>query len=109
MQFSSTDSQLAQDLDSRDELRDFRDEFVITDPREIYLDGNSLGRLPKRLLPHMQEVIAGQWGQRLIRSWNEGWFDLPAQLGSKIASLVGAQPDEVIITESTSTNLFKLA
>jgi len=109
MQFSSTDPALAQDLDSRDELRDFRDEFIIADPREIYLDGNSLGRLPKRLLPHMQEVISEQWGQRLIRSWNESWFDLPSRLGSKIASLIGAQPDEVLVTEATSINLFKLA
>jgi kynureninase len=109
MQFFTTESTLADDLDAQDELSDFRDEFVITDPREIYLDGNSLGRLPKRLLPYMQEVIEGQWGQRLIRSWNESWFDLPAKLGGKIASLVGAHPEEVVITEATSINLFKLA
>jgi len=109
MQFSTTEPTLAQDLDSQDELRNFRDEFIIDDPREIYLDGNSLGRLPKRLLPHLQEVISEQWGQRLIRSWNEGWFDLPSRLGSKVAALVGAQPDEVLVTEATSINLFKLA
>jgi len=109
MQFSTTDPTLAQELDSQDELKDFRDEFIIADPREIYLDGNSLGRLPKRLLPYIQEVISEQWGQRLIRSWNEGWFDLPSQLGSKIASLVGAHPDEVLVTEATSINLYKLA
>jgi kynureninase len=109
MLFSTTDYSLACELDARDELSAFRDEFIISDPQEIYLDGNSLGRLPKRLLPHLQEVIEVQWGQRLIRSWNEGWYTLPVALGSKIASLIGAQPDEVVVSEATSTNLFKLA
>lgn len=105
----STAIQLAHDLDAQDELRGFRDEFIIDNSQEIYLDGNSLGRLPRRLLPHMQEAIEQEWGRQLIRSWNEGWFDLPVRLGNQIASLVGAHPNEVLVTEATSTNLFKLA
>ena len=57
----------------------------------------------------MQQTIDKGWGQRLIRSWNEGWFTLPEQIGDKIARLLGAKPDEIIVADSTSVNLFKLA
>ena len=104
----STDPDLATHLDQQDELASFRQRFMISDPDTIYLDGNSLGRLPTETLATMQTVIAEQWGQRLIRSWNENWIDAPSNLGDKIAQLIGAQPGEVLVTDSTSANLFKL-
>ncbi len=109
MQFSSTDIRLAHELDDQDELSPFRQEFVIDDPDLIYLDGNSLGRLPRRTIGHLQDVVQRQWGERLIRAWNDGWIDKPVELGAKIARLVGAQPGEVLVTDATSINLFKLA
>ena len=109
MIFERTDIQFAHEMDAQDELASFREDFVIADPDLIYLDGNSLGRLPKRAVDHMRNVIEAEWGQRLIRSWSEGWLDAPAQLGAKIAHLVGAQEDEILVTEATSINLFKLA
>lgn len=103
------DPQYAQALDARDALARFRQEFVIDDPGLIYLDGNSLGRLPRRSRALIQDYVDRQWGQRLIRGWGEGWLELAQHVGDKIASLVGAQPGEVVVAESTSTNLFKLA
>lgn len=108
MQFN-TDFELAQHLDAQDELASFRDHFVIDDPNMIYLDGNSLGRLPKDTVQHVQALIEQQWGQRLIRGWNEGWFTAAQTLGDKIAQIVGVHPGEVLVSEATSTNLFKLA
>ena len=98
----------AQSLDAGDELASFRDQFV-ADPDLIYLDGNSLGRLPKATVKRMQQIVETEWGERLIRSWNEGWIETPGRIGGKIARLVGAQPDEVIIADSTSVNLYRLA
>jgi kynureninase len=109
MVFNSTKISLAQELDRADELRHFRDEFVIPDPVLVYLDGNSLGRLPKRTGRILAEAVEIGWGERLIRSWNDGWFNAPSRIGSKIAGLIGARPDEVILGDSTSVNLFKLA
>lgn len=74
----------------------------------IYLDGNSLGVLPKAARARSAEVIEQEWGVGLIRSWNTAnWFDLPARLGNKLGSLLGANPDEVVITDTTSLNIFK--
>lgn len=109
MNFETTDIRLAHDLDAQDELAHFRDEFVIADPNLIYLDGNSLGRLPKRTVSFMRNAIEDEWGKRLIRVWNDGWINTPTELGAKIAGLVGAQADEILVTEATSINLFKLA
>jgi len=109
MDFSSTDIDLARKMDSQDELASFRDEFVVNDPDLIYLDGNSLGRLPKRTVDFMRKVIEHEWGESLIRSWNKGWFHTPLKLGAKLARLIGAREDEVLVTEATSTNLYKLA
>jgi kynureninase len=109
VKFENTDLKLAIELDAQDELASFRDEFVIDDPDLIYLDGNSLGRLPKRTVDFMRNAIEQEWGSRLIRIWNEGWIDTPSVLGAKIAELVGAQEDEIIVTDGTSVNLFKLA
>jgi kynureninase len=109
MRYDSTDISVAKELDANDELDHFRDEFVIEDPNLVYLDGNSLGRLPKRTVGTMHEAISDQWGQRLIRVWGDGWIKMPQTLGAKIARLVGAQEDEVLVTDATSINLFKLA
>ena len=103
------DETFAHQLDTQDELAGFRQQFAIDDPDLIYLLGNSLGRLPHAAATQLHHLIHEQWGQRLIRGWNEGWFTQPAELGAKIARLIGAQPDEVIVADSTSVNLFKLA
>src|SRR3990172_1105530 len=71
------DLDYARQLDAQDELAHFREEFAIDDPDLIYLDGNSLGRMPKRALARLREVAEEEWGRRLIRGWNEGWFTLP--------------------------------
>ncbi len=105
----STHFSYAEQLDQRDPLAHFREQFVINDPDLIYLDGNSLGRLPKATISHLQNLIENQWGNDLIEGWNAGWFEKPTQLGSKIARLIGAQPDEVVVCDTTSVNLFKLA
>jgi kynureninase len=99
----------ALDLDRRDELAHFRSRFVSTDPELIYLDGNSLGRLPLATIERLEKLVHQEWGTDLIRSWNQGWFTLPETAGAKIAQLLGAEPDEVIVADSTSINLFKLA
>lgn len=109
MNFNRTDPDFARELDTQDELASFRDEFMIEDAHLIYLDGNSLGRLPKRTIEFMRRAIEVEWGERLIRVWNDGWVHTPTALGAKIAQLVGAQPDEILVTEATSINLFKLA
>jgi len=99
----------AQSLDQQDELASFRSRFVVEDPGLIYLDGNSLGRLPKATVDLMRNVTEHQWGGRLIRSWNEGWIEAPARIGNKIGQLLGAQPGEITIADSTTVNLYKLA
>lgn len=109
MSFPSTSPSTAEQLDKKDPLAAFRERFVIADPDLIYLDGNSLGRLPRPTSKHLQQVINQQWGERLIRSWNEGWYQQPGQLGDKLARLLGARPEEVILCDTTSINLFKLA
>jgi kynureninase len=97
-----------QQLDSGDVLRPLRDLFFIPEGL-IYLDGNSLGVMPKSAAARAAEVVSQEWGQGLIRSWNTaGWFDLPQRLGNRIAPLIGAGPDQVVVTDSTSINLFKV-
>lgn len=104
----STELAYARALDAADELAPFRQRFVIDDPDLIYLDGNSLGRLLHATQARLTALVVAEWGQRLIRGWNEGWIDAPGRIGGKIAGLIGAQPDEVIVADSTSVNLFKL-
>jgi kynureninase len=94
--------------DQQDPLAQFRHSFYNLEPDLIYLDGNSLGKLPKAAIDLSEELVKNQWGNRLIRSWNENWIDLPHLLGKKISTLVGACPDEIVVTDSTSVNLFKL-
>lgn len=98
----------ARELDAADPLTAYRDRFVIDDPSLIYLDGNSLGRLPRATIELLDDLTRRQWGDRLIRGWGEGWFDAPNRIGGKIARLLGAAEDEVILADSTSVNLFKL-
>jgi kynureninase len=93
--------------DAADPLRTMRQRFVLPDG-VIYLDGNSLGALPAATRDVVTDTVDRQWGDRLIRSWNEGWIDAPERLGGKIAPLIGARADEVIVGDSTSANLFKL-
>ncbi len=94
--------------DAADPLAHHRDAFVLPDG-VIYLDGNSLGALPKTVDGRLQAAVTEDWGQGLVRSWNDaGWIDLPATLGAKIAPLIGAPAKEVMVADSTSVNLFKL-
>ena len=95
--------------DRSNPLRDQRDRFVVTDGSLLYLDGNSLGRLPTATVDRVAQATHDQWGDRLIRSWNEGWWELQTRLGDAVAPIVGARPGEVLVSESTTTNLFKLA
>ena len=99
----------ARELDRKDPLAHFRQEFVIRDPSLIYLDGNSLGRLPVKSAEAIERTVREQWGEQLIRGWNQGWYSQSARLGAVIAGIIGAQPDEVIVSDSTSVNLYKLA
>ncbi len=95
-------------LDEADPLRPFADRFVPTEPDLIYLDGNSLGRLPVSTVSRVHDVVDREWRDRLIRSWPERWWNLADEIGSQIAPLIGAQPGEVIVADSTSVVLFKL-
>jgi kynureninase len=103
-----SDLEYAKRLDDQDIIARFRDEFVVADSNVIYLDGNSLGRLPIRTATRTRDIVARQWGERLIRAWQEGWFSAAETIGAKIAQLIGAQSDEVIVADSTSVNLFKV-
>lgn len=94
--------------DATDPLAPMRQRFALPDG-VIYLDGNSLGALPKATAARVAEVVTREWGGGLIRSWNEaGWIDLPNRVGNKVARLIGAAPDSVMVADSTSINLFKL-
>ncbi len=106
--FKLTES-YARDLDQEDPLRGFRGKFQIGDENTIYLDGNSLGRLPLKTKQLISEITEKQWGNQLIESWNQHWYEKPGQLGDKIAPVIGATPGEVIVSDSTSVNLYKLA
>ena len=98
----------AEELDRNDPLRALRDEFVLPDG-VIYLDGNSLGALPKSTPDRIAHVIRHEWGERLVRSWNEaGWWVASRRVARRLAPLLGASVDEVAVADSTSVNLFKL-
>jgi kynureninase len=95
-------------LDAADPLAALREQFTIP-AGLIYLDGNSLGVLPRATAARVQQVVTGEWGEGLIRSWNSaGWMDLPQRIGDKIARLVGAGAGELVVADSTSVNLFKV-
>ena len=95
-------------LDRGDRLAPLREEFMLPDG-VVYLDGNSLGALPRRTPARLAELATREWGVGLIRSWNDaGWIDLAARTGAAIAPLIGAGPGEVSVGDSTSVNLFKV-
>ena len=95
-------------LDATDPLAPLRQQFDIPEGL-IYLDGNSLGVLPRASAARVAQVVSEEWGQGLIGSWNSaGWMALPQRIGDKIATLVGAGPGELVVADSTSVNLFKV-
>jgi kynureninase len=105
----SADRSYAQALDAADQLAPFRDRFVRHDRELIYLDGNSLGQLPVRTQARIAEVVDQDWGVGLVRSWNK-WIQLPRQAGDMLGDhLVGAAAGQVVVCDSVTVNLYKLA
>ena len=93
--------------DAEDPLAKFREQFQLRDGL-IYLDGNSLGALPKASITRMAHAVTGEWGEGLITSWlGAEWVSAPRRVGDKIGALIGAKPGEVIAADSTSINIFK--
>jgi len=109
MTIFSPSPDFAQQLDSQDPLASSREQFVITDPDLVYFDGNSLGRMPKAAAARAKQIVDEEWGNDLIRGWNKGWWDAPARVGDKIGQLIGAAAGQVLVSDTTSINLFKLA
>ncbi|MCV9994497.1 kynureninase [Paeniglutamicibacter sp. ZC-3] len=102
-----TDRESLQAEDAVDALASFRGRFSLPEGL-IYLDGNSLGPLPRGAAERAAEVINNEWGQGLIRSWNtSGWFEMPSRLGDKLSKLIGGKDGETVVTDTTSLNLFK--
>ena len=98
----------AKQLDASDPLAAARERFVLPEGT-IYLDGNSLGALPKATSPQLFDTVERQWGEDLIASWNKhGWIDAPMRVAAKLAPVVGAMPSELLVADSTSVCLFKL-
>ncbi len=104
-----TTPEFARQIDKNDVLAKFRNQFYIDDDKTIYLDGNSLGRLPLKTKDLIARAVEKQWGTDLIESWNKNWYTKPEVLGNKIAQIIGASDGEVIVSDSTSVNLYKLA
>ena len=99
--------EICADWDAVDSLAHVRDRFAISEP--LYLDGNSLGVLPKNVPPRLAQTVENEWGRGLIRSWNQAdWIRLPQTIGDAIAPLLGAGLEDVVVADSTSINLFKL-
>jgi kynureninase len=104
-QSDSRDACVARDLS--DPLRAFRDRFILPDG-VIYLDGNSLGPMPRAAPDVLNRTITQEWGLDLIGSWNSaGWFDMPLRLGDRIGKLLGADRGQTVVCDTTSINLFK--
>ena len=98
----------AEELDRADPLAHWRDEFVIPDDDVVYLDGNSLGRTPKRTVEALHRLVEEQWAGDLIESWWEhGWLDLALTVGDELAPLLGAASGEVAVHESTTVSIFQ--
>jgi kynureninase len=95
-------------LDAQDALAAFRDRFL-SDGATIYLDGNSMGRLPKAAVPRLREMAEHEWGTILVRGWAEsGWMESPWRVGDRVGELIGASPGEVLVADTTSVGLFRL-
>ena len=96
-------------LDAADPLAELRDRFVVADPEIVYLDGNSLGRLPRATGAALTDVVSREWGEELVRGWQH-WVSLPTRVGDRIGvEILGARPGEVIVADSTTVNFYKLA
>ena len=102
------DLKLRQSMDQEDPLGPFRSQFY-HNKQELYFDGNSLGKLPLKTKEIINGVIQDQWGNNLIRSWNDHWLDLPKRLAAKLSLLLNVNAKEVLVGESTSVNLYKVA
>jgi kynureninase len=101
--------QSAADLDANDPLATFRDRFVVRDPDVAYLDGNSLGRAPRRAVERLAAVAGGEWAGELVGAWDH-WIDLPLRIGETLAEgVLGAAPGSVAIADSTTVNAFRVA
>jgi len=94
-------------LDASDPLKDFKDRFCLPDGL-VYMNGNSLGPLSVDAKARMVQAVSEEWGEQLIKGWNTaGWYDIPGRIGDKIAQIIGANPGETVLCDSTSVNLFK--
>src|SRR6266700_129102 len=98
----------AEELDAADPLAPFRGRFALGDPSLVYLNGNSLGALPRATLRRLEAVLREEWGTALARSWDH-WVDLPGRAGDLVGQLTGAAPGQVLVTDNTTVNLYKLA
>ena len=106
---ASVERRRAEQLDAADPLAVWRNEFVIPDPGLVYLDGNSLGRTPKRTVEALRVVVEEHWARDLITAWWENdWLDLPLTVGDELAPILGARPGEVAVHDSTTVCLFQL-
>ena len=97
----SLDSADARRRDESDALAAFRERFVVAEEELIYLLGNSLGRLPRDTAQRLHDLVGVEWGERLIRGWNDGWIGFPQAIGDRLAGLLGAEPGEVLLADST--------
>ncbi len=104
----SLDRAYAGELDAADPLGGYRGRFLLDDPALIYLNGNSLGALPLATLRRMEAMLREEWGTALVRSWDH-WVDLPGRAGDLVGELTGAAPGQVLVTDNTTVNLYKLA
>jgi kynureninase len=104
----SLDRAYAEELDAADPLGGYRDQFLLDDPALVYLNGNSLGALPLPTLRRMEAMLREEWGTALARSWDH-WVDLPGRAGDLVGELTGAAPGQVLVTDNTTVNLYKLA
>jgi kynureninase len=103
-----TDRSRAEQLDAQDPLAPYRSRFAIPDDAVVYLDGNSLGRPPGATAARLESVVRHEWGDRLIRSWTEGWMDLPVEVGDRLGTaLLGARPGETVVCDSVTVNTYK--
>ncbi|MHB1808737.1 MAG: aminotransferase class V-fold PLP-dependent enzyme, partial [Solirubrobacteraceae bacterium] len=107
---AGTGGKRAEELDGRDSLAGFRKRFRVPAPPLVYLDGNSLGMLPRATRERLEDVLDREWGERLIRSWGEGWMALPGRVGDLIGEAVlGAASGQTIVADSTTVCFYKLA
>ena len=103
----NTEIKLSQKLDQNDQLKDFKKEFI-NDNNEIYLDGNSLGKLPILSKIKIKNVVENEWGNSLIRGWNDSWLEMVDRVSCKLEKLFNASKNEIIIGESTSVYLYQV-